>query len=72
MAEAWSSRGINGNAIAPGLFWTEMTAAVGKRVVLNLLLSCRVCDHSQGHHSNLCVHRELIGMRIPGADPTPG
>lgn len=28
MAEAWSSRGINANAIGPGFFPTELTAAV--------------------------------------------
>jgi NAD(P)-dependent dehydrogenase (short-subunit alcohol dehydrogenase family) len=28
MAEAWSSKGVNANAIAPGFFPTELTAAV--------------------------------------------
>ena len=28
MAEAWSSRGVNANAIGPGFFRTELTAAV--------------------------------------------
>jgi len=39
----------------------------GKRVVLNPLMTCGVCDHCQGGRSNLCAERELIGMRLAGA-----
>lgn len=38
-----------------------------RRVVLNPLMTCGVCDHCQGGRSNLCSKRELIGMRVPGA-----
>ncbi len=39
----------------------------GKRVVLNPLITCGVCEHCLGGRSNLCAHRELIGMKRPGA-----
>jgi threonine dehydrogenase-like Zn-dependent dehydrogenase len=39
----------------------------GKRVVLNPLMTCGICDHCQGGRSNLCAQRELIGMRLAGA-----
>lgn len=39
----------------------------GKRVVLNPLMTCGICDHCQGGRSNLCSKRELIGMRLAGA-----
>ncbi|MCP4077471.1 MAG: alcohol dehydrogenase catalytic domain-containing protein [Gammaproteobacteria bacterium] len=39
----------------------------GKRVVLNPLITCGICEHCQGGRSNLCVDRELIGMRRAGA-----
>ena len=39
----------------------------GRRVVLNPLMTCGVCDHCQGGRSNLCAKRELIGMRLAGA-----
>ncbi len=42
-------------------------AQSGKRVVLNPLMTCGVCDHCQGGRSNLCAKRELIGMRLAGA-----
>ncbi len=38
-----------------------------RRVVLNPLITCGVCDHCQGGRSNLCAKRELIGMRLAGA-----
>lgn len=39
----------------------------GKRVVLNPLITCGVCEHCLGGRSNLCGQRELIGLRLPGA-----
>ena len=42
-------------------------AREGQRVVLNPLITCGVCDDCQGGRSNLCVNRELIGMRRAGA-----
>ncbi len=39
----------------------------GKRVVINPLMTCGICDHCQGGRSNLCAQRELIGMRLAGA-----
>jgi len=42
-------------------------ALAGKRVVLNPLISCGVCEACVQGRSNLCTSRELIGMRIPGA-----
>ncbi len=39
----------------------------GRRVVLNPLMTCGICDHCQGGRSNLCAKRELIGMRLAGA-----
>lgn len=42
-------------------------AQKGRRVVLNPLMTCGVCDHCQGGRSNLCASRELIGMRVAGA-----
>lgn len=39
----------------------------GRRVVLNPLITCGLCDHCQGGRSNLCTKRELIGMRLAGA-----
>ncbi|MCP3690175.1 MAG: alcohol dehydrogenase catalytic domain-containing protein, partial [Gammaproteobacteria bacterium] len=35
----------------------------GRRVVLNPLISCGVCTPCLAGRSNLCVSRELIGMR---------
>lgn len=42
-------------------------AQQGRRVVLNPLMTCGICDHCQGGRSNLCAERELIGMRLAGA-----
>src|SRR5210317_1172252 len=42
-------------------------ALKGRRVVLNPLMTCGICDHCQGGRSNLCAKRELIGMRLAGA-----
>jgi len=39
----------------------------GRRVVLNPLITCGVCNPCLGGRSNLCAQRELIGMRRPGA-----
>jgi threonine dehydrogenase-like Zn-dependent dehydrogenase len=40
---------------------------VGRRVVLNPLITCGVCDDCQQGRQNLCTQRELIGMRYSGA-----
>ncbi len=42
-------------------------ALKSRRVVLNPLMTCGHCDHCQGGRSNLCLERELIGMRLAGA-----
>ena len=39
----------------------------GMRAVLNPLIACGVCDDCLSGRSNLCVHRDLIGMYRPGA-----
>jgi len=39
----------------------------GRRMLLNPLITCGKCAHCRGGRSNLCLHRELIGMRLPGA-----
>lgn len=39
----------------------------GKRVVLNPLITCGMCDFCAGGRSNLCAGRRLIGMNRPGA-----
>jgi alcohol dehydrogenase len=41
--------------------------AAGKRVVLNPLVTCGVCDACAGGRPNLCAARQLIGMNRPGA-----
>jgi alcohol dehydrogenase len=39
----------------------------GKRVVLNPLITCGVCDDCLGGRQNLCAKRDLIGMYRAGA-----
>jgi threonine dehydrogenase-like Zn-dependent dehydrogenase len=39
----------------------------GRRVVLNPLITCGVCNPCASGRSNLCAQRELIGMRRAGA-----
>jgi alcohol dehydrogenase len=41
--------------------------ACGRRVVLNPLITCGVCDDCQGGRQNLCAQRDLIGMYRAGA-----
>ncbi len=38
-----------------------------RRMVLNPLLTCGICDDCQSGRSNLCAQREIIGMRLAGA-----
>ena len=45
----------------------EIGTLEGRRVALNPLMTCGVCDECCGGRSNLCRHRELIGMNRPGA-----
>ena len=45
----------------------ETGSLKGRRVVLNPLMTCGVCDDCCGGRSNLCRERELIGMNRPGA-----
>ncbi len=45
----------------------ESGTDVGRRVVINPLVSCGQCDDCQGGRSNLCANRKLIGMELPGA-----
>jgi len=40
---------------------------IGRRVVLNPLITCGVCDDCLGGRQNLCAHRDLIGMYRAGA-----
>ncbi len=39
----------------------------GQRVVLNPLITCGVCEPCERGRQNLCMSRELIGMRLAGA-----
>ncbi len=39
----------------------------GRRVIVNPLVTCGRCVDCRGGHANLCLDRELVGMRIPGA-----
>jgi alcohol dehydrogenase len=39
----------------------------GRRVVLNPLITCGVCDKCMGGRQNLCAQRDLIGMYRAGA-----
>ncbi|MEL6769295.1 MAG: alcohol dehydrogenase catalytic domain-containing protein [Pseudomonadota bacterium] len=39
----------------------------GRRVAINPLMSCGVCPACLSGRRHLCPHRELIGMRVPGA-----
>lgn len=39
----------------------------GKRVAVNPLMTCGVCPACLSGEVHLCPHRELIGMRLPGA-----
>lgn len=41
--------------------------SVGRRAVINPLITCGECDECLGGRSNLCPQRELIGMYRPGA-----
>ena len=40
---------------------------VGQQVVLNPLISCGICTDCRSGRSNICVHRNLIGMNFSGA-----
>lgn len=42
-------------------------AQQGQHVVLNPLITCGSCDYCQSGRANLCMERELIGMRLAGA-----
>ncbi|HEX2114339.1 MAG TPA: alcohol dehydrogenase catalytic domain-containing protein [Alphaproteobacteria bacterium] len=42
-------------------------AAKGRRVVLNPLVTCGLCDYCLGGRANLCPERKLIGMNRQGA-----
>jgi len=42
-------------------------AAKGRRVVLNPLITCGVCNDCLGGRQNLCAQRDLIGMYRAGA-----
>jgi len=65
--------GHDGRRVPPLILGHEAAGEVvtgrykGKRIVLNPLMTCEICDHCQGGRSNLCAKRELIGMRVPGA-----
>lgn len=39
----------------------------GQRVALNPLMTCRDCECCINGNEHLCLKRELIGMRVPGA-----
>ncbi len=65
--------GLDARRVPPLILGHEAVGVVqngaqqGKRVVLNPLITCGICDHCQGGRSNLCAKRELIGMRLAGA-----
>jgi NAD(P)-dependent dehydrogenase (short-subunit alcohol dehydrogenase family) len=48
MAEAWSSKGINANALAPGFFRTELTGPVFDDSVLSNRLADQTCIGRNG------------------------
>ena len=39
----------------------------GTRVVINPLMTCGICSYCESGRTNLCLKRELIGMRVAGA-----
>lgn len=41
--------------------------AAGSRFVINPLITCGHCDECLGGRTNLCAHRDIIGMYRPGA-----
>ena len=45
----------------------ESGPLAGTRVVVNPLITCGTCDVCLDGRTNLCVHRQLIGMNRPGA-----
>ncbi|MDJ0992864.1 MAG: SDR family oxidoreductase [Dinoroseobacter sp.] len=53
MAEAWSSRGINANAIGPGFFRTELTAPVFDNPELSRKLADQTCIGRNGDLSDI-------------------
>ncbi len=65
--------GLDARRVPPLILGHEAVGVVhsgaqqGRRVALNPLIACGSCDHCQGGRSNLCAHRELIGMRLAGA-----
>jgi len=47
---------------------TNVTSGlIGKRVAINPLMTCGICDFCTSGDEHLCAKRELIGMRVPGA-----
>ncbi|MEM1350954.1 MAG: SDR family oxidoreductase [Pseudomonadota bacterium] len=53
MAEAWSSRGITANAVAPGFFRTELTGPVFANETLAQRLAEQTCIGRNGEPSDL-------------------
>ena len=43
------------------------SSLAGKRVAINPLMTCGICDVCTSGDEHLCAKRELIGMRVPGA-----
>ncbi|MGB7286220.1 MAG: alcohol dehydrogenase catalytic domain-containing protein [Salaquimonas sp.] len=39
----------------------------GKRVAINPLMTCGICEPCESGNEHLCLERELIGMKVPGA-----
>ena len=53
MAEAWSSQGINANAVAPGFFRTPLTAPVFANDELSAKLAVQTCIGRNGEPADL-------------------
>lgn len=65
--------GLDERRIPPLILGHEAAGTVvsgsdeGRRVALNPLISCGQCKDCLSGRSNLCISRELIGMRLAGA-----
>ena len=65
--------GLDARRVPPLILGHEVTGVVqsgtrqGQRVIVNPLITCGSCADCISGRTNLCVDRELIGMRLAGA-----
>lgn len=65
--------GLDARRVPPLILGHEATGVIqngdrsGERVIVNPLISCGQCIDCLSGRTNLCVERELIGMRLAGA-----